>query len=170
MRAETSIPETPPLDYGSGRSGEQACGPLSGNRAKRLLHGVINSCSGDVLVLSPEAWVQETPQAFLAMIRSHGRGWHLSVCEDRGSPHTTATTLALASALHIELRFFPKATPEVTARDQLWRHVKGQGLANRPTRAIDDSADVACRYILQMRRHERLCKAGVFSGNFWLTL
>jgi hypothetical protein len=169
MLAETIMTETPPLYDCYGRIGEPVGVPITGNRAKRMLPGVMNSGRGDVLLLIPEAWVQETPQACLAMLRSHWRGWHRLVFEDRGSPHTAATTLALASALHIELRFLPNATPELTARDQLW-HVKGQGLANRPTRSIDDSADVACRYILQMSRHERLRKAGVFSGNFWLTI
>lgn len=169
MLDETIITETPPLYSCYGRIGEQVCVPITGNRAKRILHGVINICSGDVLLLITEEWVQETHQAFLAMIRSHWRGWHLIVFEDRGSPHTAAATRALASKLHIELRFLPKATPELNAMDQLWRHVKGWGLANRPTRSIDDSANIACRYILQMSRHERLRKAGVLSGNFWLT-
>jgi hypothetical protein len=42
-------------------------------------------------------------------------------------------------------------------------------LANRATQSIDESADSACRYILDMSRRERLRKAGVLSGNFWLT-
>ena len=32
-----------------------------------------------------------------------------------------------------------------------------------------DSADAACRYIIEMSRRERLKAAGVLSGNFWLT-
>jgi hypothetical protein len=47
--------------------------------------------------------------------------------------------------------------------------VKGRALADRPTRSIDESADAACRYILEMTPQERLRKAGVLSGNCWLT-
>jgi hypothetical protein len=54
--------------------------------------------------------------------------------------------------------------------DHLWRFVKGQALANRPTLSIDKSADAACQYILEMSRRERLQKAGILSGNFWLTI
>jgi hypothetical protein len=53
--------------------------------------------------------------------------------------------------------------------DHLWRSVKGRALADRPTRSIDASAGAACRYLLEMSRGERLRKAGVLSGNFWLT-
>ena len=72
------------------------------------------------------------------------------------------------NSLGIEVRLLPKATPELNAMDQLWRHVKGQVLASRPTRTIDQSADDACQFILNMSRRERLRKAGVLSGNFWL--
>jgi hypothetical protein len=91
------------------------------------------------------------------------------LCEDRGAPHTAEESRELARALGIEVRFFPMATPALKAMDHLWRHVKGRGLANQATQSIDASADSACRYILDMSRRERRQKAGVLSGNFWLT-
>lgn len=169
MLDETIITETPPLYACYGHIGEQVCVPITGNHARRILHGVLNVQNGEVLLLITEEWVQETHQAFLSMIRSHWRGWHIVLFEDRGSPHTAGESLRLAGELHIKLRFLPKATPELNAMDHLWRHVKGRGLANRATQSIDESADSACRYILDMSRRERLRKAGVLSGNFWLT-
>jgi len=103
------------------------------------------------------------------MIRSHWRGWRLVVFEDRGSPHTAEDTGEVAAALKMELRFLPRATPELNAMDHLWRHVKRLALANRPIRSIEDSALQACQDIFQMPPTERLRKAGVLSGNFWLT-
>jgi transposase len=169
MLDETMITETPPLYACYGHIGEQVCVPITGNHARRILHGVLNVQNGEVLLLITEEWVQETHQAFLIMIRSHWRGWNIVLFEDRGSPHTAGESLRLAGELHIKLRFLPKATPELNAMDHLWRHVKGRGLANRATQSIDESADSACRYILDMSRRERLRKAGVLSGNFWLT-
>jgi transposase len=169
MRDETIITETPPRYHCYGRIGEQVCVPITGNRAKRILHGALNVWSGDVLLLITEEWVQETPQVFLTMIRSHWRGWNVVVFEDRGSPHTAEASRELAQDLHLEVRFWPIATPELNAMDHLWRHVKGRGLANRPTQSIDESAGSACRYILEMGCRDRLRKAGVLSGNFWLT-
>lgn len=166
---ETIITETPPLYNCYGRIGEQVWVPITGNHARRVVHGVLNIGSGEVWLLITEEWVQETPQAFLHMISSHWRGWPIVLCEDRGSPHTAAESRPLAQALGIEVRFWPIATPELNAMDHLWRHMKGRGLANRATQAIDTSADSACRYIRGMSRRARLQKAGVLSENFWLT-
>jgi transposase len=169
MLDETIITETPPLYACYGPIGEQVCVPITGNHARRILHGGLNVQNGEVLLLITEEWVQETHQAFLIMTRSHWRGWNIVLFEDRGSPHTAGESLRLAGELHIKLRFLPKATPKLNAMDHLWRHVKGRGLANRATQSIDESADSASRYILDMNRRERLRKAGVLSGNFWLT-
>lgn len=166
---ETIITETPPLYACYGRIGEPVCVPITGTHARRVLHGVLNVGSGEMLLLITEEWVQETPQAFLAMIRAHWRGWNIVLFEDRGSPHLAAESLRRARELRLELRFLPKATPELNAMDHLWRQVKGRGLANRPTQSIDACADSACQYLLAMSRHDRLRKAGVLSGNFWFT-
>jgi len=169
MLDETIITETPPLYACYGRIGEQVRVPITGNRAKRVLHGALNVWSGEVLLLITGEWVQETHQYFLQMVRSHWRGWHLILFEDRGSPHTAEDSLELAQELNIELRFLPRATPELNAMDQLWRRVKGRMLATRMTRSIDDSVDRVCRYILDLPPQERLHQAGVLSGHFWLT-
>jgi len=169
MLDETIVCETPPLYNCYGRIGEQVRIPITGNRRKRVLHGVLNIGSGEVLLLITDEWVQETHQYFLSMIRAHWRGWQIVLFEDRGSPHTAEDSLELAQTLGLEVRFLPRATPELNAMDHLWRHVKGRSLADRTTRSIDASADQACQDILSMTPHERLRKAGIFSGDFWLT-
>lgn len=169
MLDETIITETPPLYSCYCRIGEQCGVPVTGNRQKRVLHGVINIKTGEVLLLITKVWDEVTHQYFLGMIRTHWRGWHIVLFEDRGTPHTAEESREWAAHLGIEVRLLPRATPELNAMDHLWRQVKGRALADRPTRSIDGSADAACRYVLDMSRHERLKKAGVFSGNFWLT-
>ena len=168
MLDETIITETPPLYSCYCRKGEQASIPITGNRAKRILHGAINIESGDVMLMISHEWVQETHQHFLKMIRSHWRGWNIVLFEDRGSPHTAEASLELAKELKIEIRLLPRATPELNAMDHLWRQVKGRALANRRTESIDRSVMQACQYIYDLSPHERLQKAGVLSGNFWL--
>ena len=143
--------------------------PITGNRNKRILHGVINIKTGDALLLITQVWDEVTHQYFLEMIRSHWRGWQIVLFEDRGTPHTAEASRELAADLGLEIRLLPRATPELNAMDHLWRFVKGRALANRPTLSIDKSADAACQYILEMSRGERLQKAGILSGNFWLT-
>lgn len=168
MLDETIITEPPPLVACYGHRGEQVEVPVTGQHARRVLHGVLNIQSGGVLFLITETWDQQTHQAFLEMIRQHWSGWHIILFEDRGSPHTAATSRQRATALGIEVRDLPAATPELNAMDHLWRYVKGRLLANRATQTIDASADAACQALLAMRPHERLRKAGVLSGHFWL--
>jgi hypothetical protein len=170
MLDETLMTETPPLSSCSGRLGQQVRSPIPGNQPKRVLHGALNVRTGALALLITDHWDQDTHQYFLTMVRSQWRGWHSVLFEDRGAPHTAEESLEMAAALHIELRFLPVATPALKARDHLWRHVKGWGLANRATVSIDTSADVAWHYLLDLSPRERLRKAGVLSGHFWLAL
>jgi transposase len=166
---EIIITETPPLCFCYGRIGQQVCVPITGNRSKRIIHGAINIITGDLLLLITKEWDALTHQYFLAMIRSHWRGWRVILFEDRGSPHTAEDSLELAREFGIQLRFLPRACPELNAMDHLFRFVRSEGVANRPTLTIDQSADDVCLYLYEMSRRERLTKAGVLSGNFWLT-
>lgn len=169
MLDETIVCETPPLYSCYGRIGKQVQVPITGTRRKRVLHGALNIWSGAVLLLITDEWVQETHQYFLSMLRAYWRGWQIVLFEDRGSPHTAEESLEMAQTLGIELRFLPKATPELNAMDHLWRYVKGRVLADQPTSSIEASAYGACQAILHMPPHERLRKAGVLSGDFWLS-
>ncbi len=145
MLDETILTETPPLYSCYGHIGQQKSIPITGNHARRILHGALNIWNGEILVLITDEWCQETHQVFLHMIRSHWRGWHIVLFEDRGSPHTAPASQELAGELGIQLRFLPRAAPELNAMDCLGRHAKGEGLADRATRSIDQSADAVCQ-------------------------
>ena len=164
-----SSPKHHPYYSCYGRIGQTVSIPVTGNRAKRVLHGVINIHTGAVLMLITTEWVKETHQAFLHMIREHWRGWNIVLFEDRGTPHTADDSLALAASLNIEIRLLPRAAPELNSMDHLWRWVKGRGISNQPTVTMDETADQACQYIFNLSRRERLEKAGILSANFWLT-
>ena len=170
MLDETIITATPPLSSCYGRRGPQGRIPMTGNRAKRVLHGARNVRTGALAWLITDHWDQDTHPYCLTMGRSQWRGWPIVLVEDRGAPQTAEESRALAAAVHIEIRLLPVATPAWNAMDHLWRHVKGWGLANRATVSIDTSADIACQYLLDLSPRERLRKAGVLSGHFWLTL
>jgi DDE superfamily endonuclease len=169
MLDETIITETPPLYYRYGHVGEQVRVPITGNRSKRILHGAINVRSGDVCLLITEEWTNETHQTFLAMVRSHWRGWNIVLFEDRASQHKSPVSLAWAEELGIEVRLLPRATPELNAMDHLWRHTKRETVGSRATKAVAASALDACQYIIDLSPRDRLRQAGVLSGNFWLT-
>jgi hypothetical protein len=168
MLDETIVTETPPRSARYGPVGRQVEVPMTGHRAKRLLHGAINIATGDVvLALTPE-WDADSHQAVLRLLRAHWRGWHLVWFQDRGPAHTADESQARAREVEIEVRWLPRATPEWNAMDQLGKYVKANAPANQPTRSIDTSADAACRYVLPLPRRDRLRQAGVLSGRFWL--
>jgi hypothetical protein len=168
MLDETIITETPPLRYSYSHAGEQKRIPITGNRSKRIIHGVINIKTGDIQLLITKLWNQETHQDFLQLIRSHWGGWNIILFEDRGAPHTSEDSRTLAKRLGIEVRFLPKVTPEMNPMDHLFRFVKSETQANRLTHNIHEATLEACRYLIDMDPIERLTKAGVHSGSFWL--
>jgi len=169
MLDETIITETPPLYGAYGHIGQQVRVPITGNRAKRILHGAINVRSGAVALQITEAWTNETHRAFLRVVRDRWAGWNPVLFEDRATQHKSPGSLAIATELGIEVRLLPRATPELNAMDHLWRHTKREALGDRETVSIEKSARTACQYILDLSPEERLRKAGVLSGNFWLT-
>ena len=129
MLDETIITETPPLYSCYGHIGQQVRVPITGHRAKRILHGAINVRTGDVAALITKAWTQEEHQDFLSVIRSHWRGWNIVLFEDRASQHTAPDSLDWAESLGIEVRLLPKATPELNADFHGWEmdpHSGGQ--------------------------------------------
>jgi hypothetical protein len=168
MLDETIITETPPLYACYGRIGQQVRVPISGNRAKRILHGAISIATGDTLLWGSKEWNQVTHRHFLSLVRAHWRGWDIVLFEDRAGQHTAPWSLFWAEALGMQVRLLPTATPELNAMDQLWKHVKREALSNRPTETIDRSARYACDYILGMSPAERRRRAGLLSGEFWL--
>jgi DDE superfamily endonuclease len=149
--------------------GVQAEVPITGNHARRVIHGALNIATGHVELLITEDWTAVTHQAFWRQVRRAWRGWHIILFADRGSPHTAMASQALATALGLEVRWLPTATPELNACEGLWRGAKGSGLANRAGHSIDDSADAACRDILDLTPRKRVQLAGVLSGYFWLS-
>lgn len=126
MLDEVIICQTPPLYSCYCRIGEQCRVPVTGDRQKRILHGVMKARSGDVLLLITKVWDELTHQYFLRMIRARWRGWQLILFEDRGTPHTAEESREYAAWLGIEVRLLPRATPELNATAHLWRSVKGR--------------------------------------------
>ena len=68
MLDETIITETPPLSSCYGPKGQQVRVPITGNRAKRVVHGALNIRTGALLLLISDVWDQATHQYFLTMI------------------------------------------------------------------------------------------------------
>ncbi len=163
------ITETPPLRARWAPRGSQVAVPIMGTRHKGvLLYGALNVRTGAICLDQALKWNQESFQEHLRHLKTQWRGWNIVLFLDRGSPHRAKGSLKLAKELGIELRWLPVACPELNPVEGLWRELKGKALANRPTLWMGELMERACRYIQSLSPLERLRKAGVLSGNFWL--
>jgi transposase len=164
----TIFSEVPPLRAMWAPIGQQACVPIAGKHARRILTGVMNIRTGDYLDFASAEFHQEHFQRILRAIRRRWRGWRIVLFLDRNTPHKAGASRRLARELNIQLRWLPKACSELNVMDHLWRKVKDLIAANEPTPNVIATVNRARRTIRQMTPKERLRKAGVLSKDFWL--
>ena len=164
----TTIREIPPLRAAWAPVGQPARVPIVGSHQKRVLSGVLNVLTGHYVPYVSASFTQEHFQDLLRLIRGQWRGWNLVLFLDRASAHTADSSQALAAALRIELRWLPTACPELNVMDCLWRHTKDQIVANEPTPNLESTVNLVISYLDLLSGAERLRKAGIYSGAFWL--
>jgi len=87
---------------------------------------------------------------------------------DKISAQWAKSSRRLARGLQIELRWLPTACPELNPVDHLWRHLTNDVLANEPLPNLEATLKRAWSYLVDLSPVERLRKAGVLSGSFWL--
>jgi DDE superfamily endonuclease len=166
----TIITKTPPLRARWACKGKPVEVPIIGKRNKRVLYGGLNIKTGAICLDQAQNWNQESFQEHLRHLKAQWRGWNIVLFLDRGSPHTAKRSRKLAQELGIALRWLPVACPELNPMAGLWRQLKGKALANRPTLWMEELMERAYGYIQSLSPVERLRKAGVLSGNFWLSI
>ena len=105
---------------------------------------------------------------FLRHLRRCYGGRGLWLVLDSASCHIATTSQALAVRLDIKLLWLPVRCAELNAMDHLWRHLKGQLAANRQFASVDELAERAAQWVLDLAPQEARRKAGTLSKNFWL--
>jgi transposase len=148
--------------------GQQARVPIIGSHGKRFLTGVLNIQTGEYLDYVSAQFRQANFQEILRLVRAHWRGWHIVLFLDRSKVHRARHSRQLLRQLGIEVRWLPKACPELNAVDHLWRHLKKDVLANEPLPNMDATLKRAWSYLADLSPRERLQKAGALSKSFWL--
>ena len=164
---ETILTSTPPLRAKWTRKGTQAVVPILGDHQRRILYGTMSLRGGLLLHDTPEC-NQEEFQIHLHMIRSLWRGWTLVLFLDRASSHTAEESRGLAQDLGIQLRWLPVACPKLNPMDHLWRHIKGDVMANTPCNSLDKGVAQIYQYLQDIGSAGWMRKAGLLSGKFWL--
>jgi len=161
--------EIPPLRAVWAPIGQQATVPIIGEHSQRIcLTAVLNLKTGDALEYVSTQFKQGEFQTVLRLMRAHWRGWHIVLFVDKHSAHTATASRQLAHELGIQLRWLPTACSELNPLDHLWRHLKKDVTANQPTPNLDVEIAYAADYLKSLSPRQRLKKAGVLSGSFWL--
>jgi hypothetical protein len=99
--------------------------------------GTINIVTGHRLFLARKRQRGEDFRAFLRVIDSHYRGWHVALLLDEDPSHTAGDSEGLARELGIKLIWLPKRCPELNGMDHLWGHGKDHMCANKQYETID---------------------------------
>ena len=165
---ETDLRLFPPLRAAWGVRGRPMEVPISGSNARRVVFGTINMDTGHRLFLVRKRQKGEDFRAFLPVIRSHYRGWHVALLLDEDSSHTAAGSQELAADLGIRLIWLPKRCPELNGMDHLWGHGKDHVCANRQYAGIDEQADRFVGFLGGLSNREARREAGILSEDCWL--
>lgn len=167
---ETDLLLFPPLRAAWGRRGQRLEVPISGRNARRVVFGTINVDTGHRLFLARKRQRAEDFQAFLPLVASHYRGWHVALLLDEDPSHTAQGSQVLAAELGMKLLWLPKRCPELNGMDHLWGHGKDHMCANKQYETIDGEAARFIRYLLGLSDREALRQAGILSEDFWLRM
>jgi hypothetical protein len=141
--------------------------PIIGDHKKRILYGTISLRGGLLIHDTPEC-NQEEFQIHLSMMRSLWRGWNIVLFLDRAPSHKAENSICVAQELGITLRWLPVACPKRNPMDHLWRHIKGDVLANTPFPSLDERVAQVHQYLQDVGPAGWMRKAGLLSEPFWL--
>lgn len=165
---ETDLLLFPPLRSAWSPRGHPQQVVLSGRNAKRVLFGSINIHTGHRLSLVRFKQRSEDFRAFLELVHDHYRAWDVVMLVDGDSSHTAQASGRLADRYEIELVWLPKRSPHLNPMDHLWRHSKGDVLANRQYASIEQLVRHALDDLHGLSSNDALRKAGLKSEDFWL--
>ncbi len=165
---ETDLLLFPPLRAAWGLRGQRRQVLISGRNARRVVFGTINIATGHRLFLARKRQRGEDFRAFLEVVASHYRGWHVALLLDEDPCHIAHDSQQVAGNLGMRLLWLPKRCPELNGMDHLWGHGKDHMCANKQYETIDGEVDRFIRYLQDLSNREALIQAGILSENFWL--
>jgi transposase len=166
---ETALREFPPLRAAWARVGQQAAVVISGRNARRVIHGMLNVASGEVVRLVRERGRGSDCAAALAVLGQRRPTVPKLLVWDNAPPHHTHAARAAAALAAVELAWLPFRSPELNPCEDLWRHLKTTVAANRVYDSVDTLAEHAINWLDDLEPSRVLHLAGLQSRKFdWL--
>ena len=167
---ETTLREFPPLRAAWARRGAQVEVVISGRNARRVLHGLLNVASGEVLHLVRERGRGEDCAAALAALARRRPTSPKLLVWDNAPPHHTHAARDAARAAWVELAWLPFRSPELNPCEDLRRHLKRAVAANRAYPSVDALGGHAAAWLDALAPNDVLRLAALHSSKFqWLT-
>ena len=141
---------------------------LCGRNARRVVFGAMNLTTGRRLLLPRERQRAGDFQAFLRVVHSAYRGWHVAMLVDEDPSHTAKGSVRLADEFGMELLWLPKRSPKLNPMDTLWGQAKDVVSANKQYTTLDEQVERFIGYLETQSPEWALKTAGVYSDDFWV--
>lgn len=165
---ETDLLLFPPLRAAWSPRGQPREVLLCGRNARQVVFGAMNLTTGCRLFLPREHQRAADFQAFLRVVHSAYRGWHVALLLDEDSSHTAKGSVRLAEGFGMELLWLPKRSPKLNPMESLWGQGKDVVCADKQYATIEEQVDRFVSYLENLSVWETLHTAGVYSKDFWL--
>jgi hypothetical protein len=166
---ETALREFPPLRAAWARRGEQATVVISGRNARRVVHGMLNVASGELVHLVRERGRGPDCAAAIEALGRVRPGVPKLLLWDNAPPHHTHAARDAAESAGVELAWLPFRSPELNPSEDLWRHLKATVAANRAYDSVDTLARRASAWLDALPAGQVLGLTGLRSRKFeWL--
>jgi transposase len=166
---ESALREFPPLRAAWARRGEQAAVVISGRNARRVVHGMLNVASGEVVHLIRERGRGPDCAAALEALGRRRPDIPKLLVWDNAPPHHTHAARDAAGVAGVELAWLPFRSPELNPCEDLWRHLKATVAANRAYPTVDALAARADAWLQGLTPDDVLRYSGIRARKFdWL--
>jgi transposase len=166
---ETSLREFPPLRAAWAKRGQQAVVVISGRNGRRVVHGMLNVRSGEVVRVVRERMRGEDVAAAVQVFGQRRPTVPKLLIWDNAPPHHTRVVRQTTAEAGIELAWLPFRSPELNPCEDLWRQLKAVVAANRVYPSVDELAARAAAWLDGLAPADRRRLAGLRSSKFhWL--
>lgn len=166
---ETALREFPPLRAAWAPVGQQAEVVISGRNARRVIHGMLNVASGELVHLVRERGRGADVAAAVEALGLQRPRIPKLLIWDNAPPHHTHAARDAAALAGVELAWLPFRSPELNPCEDLWRHLKTTVAANRAYDSVDMLAQRAAAWLDALEPGRVLRLSGLQARKFdWL--
>lgn len=166
---ETTLREFPPLRASWAKRGEQREVMISGQNAKRVIHGALNARTGELVPVGREASRQDDCIAFLEALARVRPEVPKLLIRDNAPPHHPKRVLEAAEKAQMTIAWLPFRAPELNPIEDIWRLLKRTIAANRVYDSMQTLLDHALAWLKAGPPESLLTRSGLTSSKFdWL--